>query len=66
MYHMHLQNLLNQNQQGFTPQTSTVDAVRDLKDYAQKSMEEGQYVALISLDVIGRSILPGGLEYYSH
>ena len=38
----------------------------DLKDYAQKSMEEGQYVALISLDVRGRSILPRGLEYYSH
>ena len=30
-----------------------VDAVMDLKDYAQKSMEQGQYVALISLDVRG-------------
>jgi hypothetical protein len=38
-------------QYGFTPQTSTAHAVMDLKDYAQKSMEEGQYVALISLDV---------------
>jgi len=54
MYHMHSQNLLSQNQYGFTPQTSTVDAVMDLKDYAQKSMEEDQYVALMSLDVRGR------------
>jgi len=44
---------LSQNQYGFTPQTSTVDAVMDLKDYAQRSMEEGQYVALISLDIQG-------------
>ena len=49
MYHMHSQNLLSQNQYGFTPQTSTVDAVMDIKHYTQKSMEEGQYVALIKM-----------------
>ena len=41
------------NQFGFTPQTSTIDAVMALKDYAQKSINEGQYVAVISLDVKG-------------
>jgi ribonuclease HI len=53
VHYMHSHNLLSQNQYGFTPQTSTVDAVMDLKDYAQRSIEEGQYVALISLDVKG-------------
>jgi hypothetical protein len=53
MYYMHSHNLLSQNQYGFTPQTSTVDAVMDLKDYVQRSMEEGQYIALISIDVKG-------------
>jgi hypothetical protein len=50
---MHSHNLLSLNHYGFTPQTSTVDAVMDLKDYVERSMEEGQYVALRSLDVKG-------------
>jgi hypothetical protein len=49
MHYMHSHNLLSQNRYGFTPQTSTVDAVMDLKDYAQRSIEEGQYVAQGSL-----------------
>ena len=53
MHYLHSRNLLSQNQYGFTPQTSTIDAVMDLKDYIQRSMEEGQYAALISLDVQG-------------
>jgi hypothetical protein len=53
MHYMRSHNLLNLNQYGFTPQTSTVDVVMDLKDYVQRGMEEGQYVALISLDVKG-------------
>jgi hypothetical protein len=53
MHYMHSHNLLSQNQYALTPQASTVDAVMDLKDCAQRSMEEGQYVALISLDVKG-------------
>lgn len=51
MHFMHSRNLLSQNQYGFTPQTSTVDAVMDLREYVQRSMEEGQYIALISLEV---------------
>jgi len=44
---------MNNNQLGFTPQTSTVDAVMALKDYVQISIDDGQYVAVISLDVKG-------------
>jgi len=39
-------NLMNKNQYGFTPQTSTVDAMMALKDYVQSSIDEGQYVSL--------------------
>jgi len=53
MHYMHSHNLLSENQYGFAPQTGTVDAVMDLKDYAQRSMEEEQYVAIISLDIQG-------------
>ena len=53
MHYLHSHNLLSQNQYGFTPQTSTIDAVMDLKHYIQRSMDEGQYAALISLDVQG-------------
>ena len=53
MIYMHSHNLLSQNQYRFTAQTSTVGAVMDLKDYAQRSMEKGQYVALIRLDIPG-------------
>ena len=53
MHHMHSHNVLSQNLHGFTPQTSTVDAVMDLQHYAQMSMEEGQYVAVLSLDLQG-------------
>jgi len=44
---------MNNNQYGFTPQTSKVDAVLALKDYVQSSIDEGLYVAVISLDVRG-------------
>jgi hypothetical protein len=44
---------MNKNQYGFTPQTSTVDAAMALKDYVQSNIDDGQYVALISLDMKG-------------
>ena len=53
MHHMYANNLMSKNQYGFTPQTATVDAVMDLKDFVQESIHEGQYVAVISLDVRG-------------
>jgi len=44
---------MSKNQYGFTPQTSTVDAVLVIKDYVQSSIDKGLYVAVISLDVRG-------------
>jgi len=44
---------MNKNQYGFTPQTNIVDAVMALKDYVQSSIDDGQYVAAIRLDVKG-------------
>jgi len=53
MHYMYSNNLMSKNQYGFTPQTSTVDAVMALKDFVQDSLNDGQYVALISFDVKG-------------
>ena len=53
MQHVYTNNSLNKIQYGFTPQTSTVDEVMALKNYAQSSMDNGQYVAVISLYVRG-------------
>jgi hypothetical protein len=50
MNHVYSNNLMNKNQYDFTPQTSTVDAVMALKDYVQSSIDDGQYVAVMSLD----------------
>ena len=35
---MYANNLMSKNQYGFTPQTATVDAVMDLKDFVQESI----------------------------
>jgi len=53
IHHMYSNNFINKNQYAFTPQTSTVDAVMALKDYVLSSIDNGQYVAVISLDVKG-------------
>jgi hypothetical protein len=50
---MYSNNLMSNNQYRFTPQTSTVDAVMALKDCVQYSLNDGQHIALISLDVKG-------------
>jgi hypothetical protein len=51
MHHVYSNNMMNKNQYGFPPQASTVDAVKALKDYVQNSIDEGLYVAVISLDI---------------
>ena len=53
MHHMHSNNFMSKNQYGFTLQTSMVDAVMALKDYVHDSINDGQYVAVISLNVNG-------------
>jgi hypothetical protein len=52
MHHTYSNNLTSKNQYGFTPQTSTVDAVMAQRDFVHDSLN-GQYVALISFDVKG-------------
>jgi hypothetical protein len=53
MHYMYSNNLMSKNQYGFTPQTSTVDAVMTVKDFVQDSLNDRQYVALISPYVKG-------------
>jgi hypothetical protein len=53
MHDMNSNNLMSKNQYGFTPQTCTVDAVMALKAFVQDSLNDGQYVALISFDIKG-------------
>ena len=50
MHHIYSNNLMSKSQYGFTPQTSTVDAVMALKEFVQESINAGQYVVVISLD----------------
>ena len=60
MSYVYSNNLMNKHQYGFAPQTSTVDAVMALRDYVQNSINDGQYVASISLDEKERPMLYGG------
>ena len=53
MHHMYSNNLMSKNQYGFTPHTNTIHAVMALKYFVQDSINDGQYVAVISLDVKG-------------
>ena len=53
MHHVYSNNLISKNQFDFTPQTSTVAAVMAFKEHIQNSIKDGQYVAVISLDVKG-------------
>jgi hypothetical protein len=53
MHHIYSNNLMSKSQYGFTPQTSTVDAVMALKEFVQESINGGQYAVVISLDVTG-------------
>ena len=50
MHHIYSNNLMSKSQYGFTPQTSTLDAVMALKDFVQESINDRQYVVVIILD----------------
>ena len=52
-HHVYTRGHMNENQFGFRPQKSTVDAALAIKDFVQKSIEAGDVVALASLDVQG-------------
>ena len=44
---------LNENQYGFTPQKSTLDAAMEVKQYIEPHLERGGVVIMVSLDVHG-------------
>jgi hypothetical protein len=52
-HHVYTRGHMNENQFGFRPQKSTVDAALAIKDFVQKSLEAGDVVALASLDIQG-------------
>jgi len=53
-HHAYSRGNMNENQFGFKPQKkSTVDAAMAIKDFVQESLEAGDVIALIRLDVQG-------------
>jgi hypothetical protein len=53
MHFLYSNELLNQNQFGFTPQKSTTDAAMAIKVFIDEALTKGHIVALVSLDVKG-------------
>ena len=53
MHHMNKNDLMNKNQFGFTPQTSTIDAAMAVKQFVEKNINEKKSIILVSLDVKG-------------
>jgi hypothetical protein len=53
MHFLYTNDLLNQNQFGFSPQKSTTDAAMVVKDFIEEALTYGQIVALVSIDVKG-------------
>jgi hypothetical protein len=52
-HHVYYRGHINENQFGFRPQKSTIDAAMVVKEFVQDSLAEGHIIALVSLDVQG-------------
>ena len=52
-HHLYSNSLMNNNQYGFIPQKSTVDAALTAKSFAEKHLQNKKYLVFISLDVKG-------------
>jgi hypothetical protein len=50
---MYSREYMSDNQFCFRPQTSTVEAAMAIKTFVQESLDAGELVALVSLDVQG-------------
>ena len=50
-HHVYSKGLMNENQFGFRPQKSTVEAAMAIKIFVHESLEAGEVMALIRLDV---------------
>jgi len=52
-HHVYSREYMRNNQYGFRPQKSTVDAPMAIKDFVKESLEAGEVIVLVSLDVQG-------------
>jgi len=52
-HHLYSKRLLNENQYGFLPQKSTVDASMAVKGFAETHLQQRNVVIMTSLDVQG-------------
>jgi ribonuclease HI len=52
-HHVYTKGYMNENQFGFRPQKSTIDAAMVVKEFVQESLAAGEVIALVSLDVQG-------------
>jgi hypothetical protein len=52
-HHVFSHDLMNNNQYGFTPQRSTIDAAMAVKGFLEESLAAGEVTVLVSLDVQG-------------
>ena len=50
-HHIFYHSLLNRNQYGFLPQKSTVDAAMAAKGFVRETLQQRNYVVMVSLDV---------------
>ena len=65
MHYVYSNNLLNQNQFGFTPKKSATDAALAVKEYLEEGMREGHIAILASLcvkDAFNAAWWPGILK----
>jgi hypothetical protein len=53
LFHIHSNDLFNDNQYGFTPQRGTVDAEMKVKNFIEESLRLKQCTVIVSLDVKG-------------
>jgi hypothetical protein len=52
-HHLFSHNSMNNNQYGFTPQRSTINAAMEVKEFVRKVLAAGEVIALVGLDVKG-------------
>ena len=51
MHFLYSNDILNQNQFGFSPQKSTTDVAKAVEDFIDEALTKGKIIALVSLDV---------------
>ena len=52
-HHMYSKGYMNENQYGFRPQRSNIDAAMVIKIFVEQGLACGEVIALVSLDVQG-------------